>query len=452
MKTEHTQNHPHPQPLSFQSVASKDGFGAHVRKLLTGTSLAQAIGLVFSPVLTRLYTPEQFGFLALFLSTSTILSLAASLNYEPGIMLPDDEHEAWTLAILCVLLVAASSCISFFPLAVFRHEIAEILGSPGFAPYLLWVPPAIFLLSINRVLEMWLSRWTRYTELAGTKVAGSASGAFTKLGLGLSARWGAGGLIIGTLACEVGKIVWAAPAIKKTIGQVHFLLKNWKVVMAAHKDFPRYSFGASLLEFVGYAAPIYVIAHVFGPKILGFYDLGLRMVAAPLELVVHGVRQVFYQKSVADLKSRGEIATIVEETSSRLIAVGFIPFLLLGVTGSSLFSFAFGADWAKAGLFAQLLSPALFLRYIATPTLIFNTVNRQSLYLAWQVLHFSVVCTVLGISGRLHDEVMTVALLSISSCMTYILLIGLNIKLSGASIKRILFIRHWSLIFDSRRK
>jgi lipopolysaccharide exporter len=452
MKTGHIQNHSRPQPLSFQSAAPKEGFGLHVRKLLTGTSLAQAIGLVFSPLLTRLYAPEQFGFLALFLSTSTILSLAASLNYEPGIMLPDGEDEAWTLALLCVLLVAASTGVSFFPLALFRHEIAGILGSPGFAPYLLWIPPAIFLLSINRVLEMWLSRWIKYTELAGTKVAGAASGALAKLGLGFS-PWGfSGGLILGTLVCEAGKIVWAAPAIKKTLGQVRFLLNNWKAVLAAHKNFPRYSFGASILEFVGYAVPVYVIAHVFGPKVLGFYDLGLRMVAAPLELVVHGVRQVFYQKSVADLKSRGEIATLVEETSSRLIALGFVPFLLLGFAGSSLFSFAFGADWAKAGLFAQLLSPALFFRYVATPTLIFNTLNRQSLYLAWQALHFTVTCIVLVLSGRLHDEVITVGLLSISSCMTHVLLIGLNLKLSGASIKRILFIRCWNLTLDFRRK
>jgi O-antigen/teichoic acid export membrane protein len=419
-------------------VTSREGFGANVRKLLTGTSLAQIIGMAFAPLLTRLYTPEQFGLLALFLSTSTVLSLSASLNYELGIMLPDDENEAWTLAVLCVLLVMLSSFISFFPLAFFREKIAGVLGSPAFAPYLLWIPPAIFFLSMNRMLEIWLSRWIRYTELAGTKVAGAASGALTKAGLGMFTCMGAGGLIAGALACEAGKIVWAAPALSRTKSQVRFLLAKWKDILAAQKNFPRYSFGASLLEFVSYTVPIYFIAHAFGPKILGFYDLGLKMVAAPLELVVHGVRQVFYQKSVADLKDRGDIATIVEETSCRLVVLGFVPFLALGLTGSYLFSFIFGVDWAKAGLFAQILSPALFLRFVATPTLVFNTLNRQNVYLAWQVLHSAVVCAVLGISGQLHNEVLTVALLSISSCLTHILLIGLNLKLSRASIKRML--------------
>jgi lipopolysaccharide exporter len=438
METEQASNHRAPRTFPSQNIASREGFGVNIRKLITGTSLAQIIGLSFAPLLTRLYTPEQFGLLALFVSIGAFLSLAASLNYEFGIMLPDDQNEAWTLAVLCVLMVIMSSFISFFPLGLFRNRIAEILGSPALAPYLLWIPPAIFFLSINRISENWLSRWVKYTELAGTKVAGAASGALTKTGLGMLPHMGAGGLVTGSIACEAGKVLWAAPALYKIKSQVHFSFSKWKAVLSAQKNFPRYSFGASLLEFAGYALPIYFIAHTFGPKILGFYDLGLRMVAAPLELVVNGVRQVFYQKSVFDFRDRGDIAAIVEKTSSRLIGLGFVPFLVLGFTGRYLFSFIFGAEWDRAGLFAQILSPALFLRFVASPTLIFNTLRKQKIYLIWQIINFILICLALFIAHKIESDLLTVTILSICTCLTHMLLIFLNLKLSGASIRRIL--------------
>ncbi len=41
---------------------------------MTGTTIAQAIPVAISPILTRLYSPDDFGVLALFMSIPLIFS------------------------------------------------------------------------------------------------------------------------------------------------------------------------------------------------------------------------------------------------------------------------------------------------------------------------------------------------------------------------------------------
>jgi lipopolysaccharide exporter len=88
-------------PRSEPSRAS--AFAADVFKLVTGTTLAQAVAVLASPLLTRLYGPEAFGFLALFISITSILGVVACMRYELAIMLPQDDREAANLLALSLL-------------------------------------------------------------------------------------------------------------------------------------------------------------------------------------------------------------------------------------------------------------------------------------------------------------------------------------------------------------
>ncbi|QLK87927.1 hypothetical protein E3U36_07160 [Arsenophonus endosymbiont of Aphis craccivora] len=64
-------------------------FARNVVTLMTGTTIAQAIPIAISPLLTRIYTPKDFGVLALFISIIAILGSIANARYELAIMLPE---------------------------------------------------------------------------------------------------------------------------------------------------------------------------------------------------------------------------------------------------------------------------------------------------------------------------------------------------------------------------
>src|SRR5512133_2862261 len=56
------------------SLRLSDGFVRNVFVLMSGTTIAMVVPIVASPVLTRLYTPEDYGVFALYVS---IISAAA---------------------------------------------------------------------------------------------------------------------------------------------------------------------------------------------------------------------------------------------------------------------------------------------------------------------------------------------------------------------------------------
>ena len=86
--------------------------------LMTGTALSMGISLLSSPILSRLYNPDQFGLLTTFTSVYSVLLIAATCRYELAILLPKEEKEAFTVTLLGAGLSIAFSVVMDLVLAV----------------------------------------------------------------------------------------------------------------------------------------------------------------------------------------------------------------------------------------------------------------------------------------------------------------------------------------------
>ena len=73
--------------------------------LIGGTAISQLIPIGISPLLTRIYTPKEFGVLALFVSIAKIISVFSTGRYEPAIVLPKKDKEALNLMAISHRLV-----------------------------------------------------------------------------------------------------------------------------------------------------------------------------------------------------------------------------------------------------------------------------------------------------------------------------------------------------------
>src|SRR5690625_747247 len=101
----------------------------NIIKLMTGATMAQAIPVAISPILTRLYTPEDFGVLALFVAIITIFGSIANARYELAIVLPKKEEDSINLVALCILIALSLSLILLFVIILFHSEILHLLGN-----------------------------------------------------------------------------------------------------------------------------------------------------------------------------------------------------------------------------------------------------------------------------------------------------------------------------------
>ena len=79
--------------------------------LMTGSAFGQLLVLAASPLLTRLYTPEDFGVLGVFTALLMIFGIAVSLRYELAIPLAEDDARMVNLLALSLVLTLLVSSL-----------------------------------------------------------------------------------------------------------------------------------------------------------------------------------------------------------------------------------------------------------------------------------------------------------------------------------------------------
>ena len=98
-------------PRLWWSRVPGGAFGRHVVTLASGTAIGQLLLFIAVPVLTRIYSPADYGALGVFSSTLHMLVVLASLRYEQAIPLPEDEDVARSLLGLTFVLMAAMTSL-----------------------------------------------------------------------------------------------------------------------------------------------------------------------------------------------------------------------------------------------------------------------------------------------------------------------------------------------------
>ena len=130
-----------PSPDPSQSSS----FATDVLKLVTGTTFVQAITILASPLLTRLYGPEAFGFLALSTSIITsIIRVVACMRCKLAFMLPKTDEEAANLLGLCLLSVAVVVGLTMPALYFGGDALLSLRGAPGPGSYPVLVSSFVF--------------------------------------------------------------------------------------------------------------------------------------------------------------------------------------------------------------------------------------------------------------------------------------------------------------------
>ena len=129
----------------LRRLLPKNAFARGVSVLVGGTAGAQVLLVLAAPLLTRLYSPEDFGLLAVYASLLALIGVISSLRYELAIPLPEDDGEAANVAVLCLILVVISTILTGVLVLLMGSVIAAALGVPTLAGYLWLLPVGVLL-------------------------------------------------------------------------------------------------------------------------------------------------------------------------------------------------------------------------------------------------------------------------------------------------------------------
>ncbi len=400
---------------------SKGNFATDTLKLALGTTFTQVLGLLLSPIFSRIFAPETIGVATIFTSLLGVLQVIVCLRYELAIMLPASHEEARALLFLSFIVIVVISGVTALILWV---GISRALIGPPFTeiqPYLWLLPIALSLAGISSALNAWNSRLKHFGQISIAQAINSL--------VSLGGRLIAGGLWAPSSGAIIYTYVFGtATSVFYFINQWMATDKNnlqpiqWHTVWASAKQyykFPLYNTWSALLNAVSWQLPVFMLSMFFSPMVVGYYALSNRVISLPMSAIGGSIAQVFYQRASASIHTNS-LAPIVESIFRILVLLGLFPSLVLAIVGDDLFSLVLGERWSEAGVYSQILALWTFFWFISSPlSSLYNLQDKQESLLGLQSMIFLSRLLALLIGGWLGDPRLCLALFGFSGVVVY---------------------------------
>lgn len=422
---------------SIRRLIPKGSFRQNVLVIGGGTAIAQAIVIVTSPILSRIYSPSDFGLLTVYTSIVTLVGVVASLRYELAIPLAEEDDVAANLLALSIVCVVAVSTLAALVVFVFRGQIPVWANVPVFRHYLWALPVGLAAAGAYQVLSNWAVREKAFNRLARTRFSQSLGTVLTQLALGVMSS-GPLGLLLGSVTGQL-TASWSLGADVVRHGRERLKSIRWASMWSAaarYRRFPLLSTGSALLNSAGLQLPPLLLAAFFDAQVVGWYALGRRVVSMPMILVGQAVAQVYLGEASKLIHTDPRaLYRLFLKTAGRLALVGGVPIALLGLVAPPLFALVFGEAWREAGRYMQVLAVLSAGRFIVVP--LSNTLNvleRQDLQLGWDAARVVLVIGAILFANSLHwPAIWTIAAYGVSGAVAYLALF----VLSWAMLRRV---------------
>lgn len=343
-------------------------FVRDVLMLSGGTGVAQLIALAVLPLLTRIYSPEDFGILTLFISITTMLSVFTSFNFELMIMLSRTHRSASQLIWLILTLSSAVAVVITLIAVFFRHRISEFLGAPQLADWLFALPALMVCTSSYQALRYWKMRLSQFAVVSRSMVARSLTFAVSAPLFGFipfAPRQGCALL----MAFILSEFVKTAVLVKNLRYRELSPANRTRMGAVGRRHGPM-ALTTALSTWMGLVydrVPDFMISSFFGASTLGLYGMVERIVAAPSRLVSKAIGDVYRQRASVLHRSQGQFDRLTLNTIAVTALISSAPFLLGIVYAPKLTSLLLGAQWEVAGHYASILMVGEFFAFVMTP-------------------------------------------------------------------------------------
>lgn len=378
-----------------QGKASR--FVRHVAGIAGAAVAAQTIVVVATPVLTRLYTPSDFGVVAVFNSILAVGAVFATLRYESAIPLPREEEAATAVLDLTLGLSVAVACLVLVLGILYGDSLANALGVPTVQPLLWLVPVGVILSGFHASFTRWATRTRDYAAIARQKVSRSVAATITQTLLGLSRGAGPLGLALGLVAGQAVATALLAVRVPLGLTRTSSMRQRAAGALAAatrYRRFPLLSAPSAFLNMVTLHAPAILIAAAYGPVVAGFYALAQRVLGVPMGFLGSAIGEVFMGDSAEGYRDGDlrRIQRLFRKTFATLVISSVVLVGSVAVVAPWVAAFVFGDTWDDAGRYMRALAPMFAMGLVAAPFgSVLAILERQDLYFGRELIRAIIV-------------------------------------------------------------
>lgn len=364
-------------------------FVKSVTKIISGTLLGQILVFSFSPILTRLYSPDEFGILTAFTSIVGTLWVLSVLRYD--LVLPLIKYKK-DIAKMAKFALGLSTlfCTVLFPIVWFQNpSFFTFFTLEAIIPFKWTIPIGIITIAFYFIFHHWLIRLKKFSAISIVKVIQSGGMSVLQVLIGLYSSSGLS-LIFGYIGGYFLGLCYQVITLRKS-GNLRYLRKiKFKYSLAfakRYKNFAVFATPASFANIGCITIPPLLFAIVHSPEIAGLFALAQRVLGLPINLLATSISQVFLGEIPQLLREHpAKVKKLFLSVSGGLAIVGFLPIILVAYFASDIFSFIFGEPWRLTGEFVRVLGVMYYVRLITTPiSQTLNILEKQHIQLYWDL-------------------------------------------------------------------
>ncbi len=367
--------------------AGRPGFVRSVIALVSGTALAHAVTAGALPVLSRLYSPSDFGLLAVLSGAVSLVAVAAGLRYDIAVSIPDDDGDAFHLLVLAALCTAAVSAVLALVIAVAPQWVAAVIGQPALAPFLWILPVGVVCAAIYSALQFWHGRHQRFTLLARTRIAQAGASSGGQIGLGWMAAGPAG--LLSALIVNPGLAVMALglPLLRQA---PRIQWERLRMVARQFSRFPKYSTLEALANSATIQLPVIMIAALAAPSEAGLLAMAMYAMQAPMALMGSAIGQVYVAGAPREHRA-GQLGQFTGRIMAGLMKAGIGPLVCAGILAPALLTLLLGKQWERAGDMVAWMTPWFIMQFLSAPvSMALHVAGHQRRALLLQVVGMAI--------------------------------------------------------------
>lgn len=366
----------------------KSDYSKNILTLIIGTSIAQAIPIAISPILTRIYSPEDFGIFALFVAISSILGSISSGRYELAIMLPKKNEDAINIFALGFIVTCLISLILLILIILFNDYFIALLKNDEIGIWLYFVPIAVFFTGLYNLLNYFNNRKKMYKDLANATVFKSIVLSIIQVSVGFL-KQGPSGLISGQIISNIFanmKLLNNILKDKVTISKISKI----KIIALGKKyiNFPKYNLPSTFADTLTLQLPFLMLPKIFNLSISGYFSLSQKMISLPSSLISKSISQVYFQNISDNKNKKIKNMPLLLNSIKKLFFISLPICIFIFLFAPVLFEIIFGKEWRLSGEIAQYLSLIFFITFIVSTLSVTLIVYEELKILAiWQYLY-----------------------------------------------------------------
>ena len=350
--------------------------------IISGIVLGKGVAIFLTLFLTRIYSPENFGVLAIFMSGGALFSAVFTLKYEISLLsTPESEQlnfvkflrtNAFYFAVL-----AQAICI-----VLYLTKIIDLIYC--------FVPMYAFIISIYEIERMRKVFDHNFKIISVSEVVRNSVGSVIPLAKYITGAF-PGGLMFGELFSKIAAIIVFGGkellSFQKFIEWADGLKKEIRNMLKTG--------GASVINIASSESLILVTGAIYGPHFAGLFFIGRRIVAVPIGLVTTALGDIInskFSKLYLDENGKWKIRKLVFKSIVVLAILSTIATVLIFISIDFVVDNLLSEEYVDVAKIVKCSMAYYFSLIIIRPiSSYFNITKRYKYTLIWDAVRFLIL-------------------------------------------------------------